>query len=141
MATTCSCASPVEIDATGARTCAACALTIADERPRVTGGQGAAPVVWGLPWSCPDCRAWGYVGVCVEEGRRTSDELVEKWIGQKHRELGGCVRAADRILLGRLRRREKPSAEHPDGRMIFMLRKGETEHTPIDPVWPQWDQA
>ena len=80
--------------------------------------------------------------MCCENGRRTTDEQAMRWVGAKHREQSsGCPRAPDRVLLGRLRRREKPSPGYPEGKMIFMLRKGETEHTPIDPTWPQWDQA
>lgn len=109
------------------------------------GGVAGKPVVWGLPFACPDCRSWGYVGVCVEKTRpeRTTDEQAMKWIGEKHRELsrGLCLRSPERILMGRLRRRDKPTTEHPEGKMIFMLKKGETEHTPIDTTWPQWDQA
>ncbi len=107
-----------------------------------TQGVAAAPVVWGLPWSCPDCRNWGYVGVCVETDRKTTDEQVVYFVGKKHRELSsGCYRAPERMLLGRLRRREKPTPENADGKLIFLLKKGEDEHTPIDPTWPQWDQA
>ncbi len=115
-----------------------------DRSPHSAAAPGIAspPTVWALPWSCPDCRAWGYVGVCPESGRRTTDEQAMRWVGKKHREQSsGCQRAPERILLGRLRRREVPTTLNPEGKLIFMLKKGENEFTPIDPTWPQWDQA
>jgi hypothetical protein len=110
--------------------------------PAAAPGVSSPPTVWALPWACPDCKAWGYVGVCPEHGRRTTDEQAMRWVGAKHREQSsGCLRAPERFLLGRLRRREKPTAENPQGKLIFMLGKGEDRYTPIDPRWPIFDRT
>jgi len=111
------------------------ALTSRDpDAPRALKQAQPDPVIWGLPFYCPDCMAWGYVAVCVENERKTTDEQVEYFMGKKHRALSpGCARPADRLEMGRLRRRDKAT-----GQMIFMLKKGETEETPIDRKWPPW---
>lgn len=109
--------------------------------PAAAPGVAAPPVVWALPWCCPDCRAWGYVGVCVEHKRMTTDEQAMAWVGAKHREQStGCLRAPERMLLGRLRRREKPDHRNPEGKLIFMLGKGEDAHTVIEVGWPIFDR-
>lgn len=104
------------------------------DAPRALAGQAAKPVIWGLPFACPDCRTWGYVPVCVENTRKTTDEQVVYFLGKKHRELSAaCLRPPEKFILGRLRRRDDR------GEMIYMLKEGETEHTPIDTRWPLWD--
>lgn len=122
------------LDANGAQI--ESALTSRDpDAPRALKQGQPDPVIWGLPFFCPACRAWAYVGVCVENERKTTDEQVEAFMGKKHREMSaGCAQSADRFQMGRLRRRDEAT-----GRMIFMLKAGETEDTAIDRKWPPWN--
>ena len=105
-------------------------------------GTASKPTIWGVPWACPECHHWGYVGACAEEGRRTTDEQLMMFVGRAHRKQtgGSCLRAPERMLLGRARRRDKPTKEHPEGKLVFMLKAGEDEHTVIDVRWPLFEE-
>ena len=128
---------PPCFDKDGARIEPTAATSRDRDAPRAVGYDIAKPVIWALPFACPDCRAWGYAPVCVENTRMTTDEQVMYFVGKKHRELSGnCVRPPERILLGRLRRYDEPQQK-----WIFMLKKGEDENTQIDHQWPRWDQG